>query len=280
MKVFFRNITAVAAVEAAIILPVLVFLIVGGLELGTHMLRDFSLQRALSNTSVALQREPLSVGLADANAAGNAMVDFTLANNYVCAQSYPTRSQAQAGSCNAGTWVTTPPPPPASQSIYFIALRGYVNASSVTTLMDSYIDPLDEVVVVQITINNGIPSGAVMAFDSTSCPSGWSKADGTNGTPDLRDRNIIGTNLPTDYRKMGGDTTYTMNVGNMPEHTHDLTATLHTSTEGRSQTPGGDVEFNKGTNGDRIRIVPSGRERPVPIPVMDPYIILLYCIKD
>lgn len=30
------------------------------------------------------------------------------------------------------------------------------------------------------------PSGAVMAFNLSACPSGWSAADGTSGTPDLR----------------------------------------------------------------------------------------------
>jgi len=32
----------------------------------------------------------------------------------------------------------------------------------------------------------GIPYGAIMAFNSASCPAGWIIADGTSGTPDLR----------------------------------------------------------------------------------------------
>lgn len=37
-----------------------------------------------------------------------------------------------------------------------------------------------------------IPSGAVMYFNLSSCPSGWIVADGTNGTPDLRGEFIRG----------------------------------------------------------------------------------------
>lgn len=36
------------------------------------------------------------------------------------------------------------------------------------------------------TSNVSIPSGAIMAFDLASCPSGWNTANGTNGTVDLR----------------------------------------------------------------------------------------------
>ncbi len=37
-----------------------------------------------------------------------------------------------------------------------------------------------------------IPSGAVMAFNLASCPSGWRAADGTAGTPDLRGEFVRG----------------------------------------------------------------------------------------
>jgi len=33
---------------------------------------------------------------------------------------------------------------------------------------------------------NSIPSWSIIAFNSSSCPTGWSKANGTNGTIDLR----------------------------------------------------------------------------------------------
>lgn len=35
-------------------------------------------------------------------------------------------------------------------------------------------------------VGSGVPTGAIMAFNSASCPTGWILADGTSGTPDLR----------------------------------------------------------------------------------------------
>ncbi len=43
-------------------------------------------------------------------------------------------------------------------------------------------------------VGGGNPSGAIMAFNLSSCPSGWKIADGTNGTPDLRGYFIRGLN--------------------------------------------------------------------------------------
>ncbi len=38
------------------------------------------------------------------------------------------------------------------------------------------------------------PSGAILAFNLSACPSGWIAADGTNGTPDLRGVFVRGLN--------------------------------------------------------------------------------------
>jgi hypothetical protein len=37
-----------------------------------------------------------------------------------------------------------------------------------------------------ITVGGGIPAGAIVAYNRTSCPVGWTLADGSSGTPDLR----------------------------------------------------------------------------------------------
>lgn len=39
-----------------------------------------------------------------------------------------------------------------------------------------------------------VPPSAVMAFNSTACPTNWSPADGTGGRPDLRGQFIRGLN--------------------------------------------------------------------------------------
>ena len=49
-----------------------------------------------------------------------------------------------------------------------------------------------------------VPVGTILAFNSAVIPDGWALCDGTGGTPDLRDRFIIGGETPGET---GGSTT-------------------------------------------------------------------------
>lgn len=57
---------------------------------------------------------------------------------------------------------------------------------------------------------------------AASIPAGWSLCDGTNGTPDLRDRFIVGAGMSYAVGATGGAATVTLNVNQTPEHIHNL----------------------------------------------------------
>ena len=59
------------------------------------------------------------------------------------------------------------------------------------TLMQGIIDNINDLNSRVATLNS-TPAGAIMAFNLTTCPTGWVTADGTNGTPDLRGEFIRG----------------------------------------------------------------------------------------
>ena len=72
---------------------------------------------------------------------------------------------------------------------------------------------------------SGIPAGLIAMWSgaTSAIPSGWELCDGNNGTPDLRNRFVVGANTST------GDTTYPgLSVGAsggqkdaiVPNHTH------------------------------------------------------------
>eukprot|EP00049_Salpingoeca_infusionum_P009338 m.155093 g.155093 ORF g.155093 m.155093 type:complete len:263 (-) comp14306_c1_seq1:81-869(-) len=69
-----------------------------------------------------------------------------------------------------------------------------------------------------------LPVGSVIAWHSTTFPTGWQKCDGTNGTPDLRGRFLYGADgRNTDYETLGetgGEETHTLTVDEMPRHDH------------------------------------------------------------
>ena len=71
------------------------------------------------------------------------------------------------------------------------------------------------------TGGGGIPSGAVMAFDLGSCPTGWSLLDGSGGRPDARGRTLIGagTGPGLTARALGatgGEESHTLTVAEIP----------------------------------------------------------------
>ena len=58
-----------------------------------------------------------------------------------------------------------------------------------------------------------------------SIPSGWALCNGTGGTPDLRDRFIVGAGNTYAVDATGGATSVTLSTANLPAHTHTFSGT-------------------------------------------------------
>ena len=69
-----------------------------------------------------------------------------------------------------------------------------------------------------------VPRGGIIMWSGAigSVPSGWSLCNGANGTPDLRNRFIVGAGSTYDVGDVGGDNTVTLTVDQMPAHTHRI----------------------------------------------------------
>ena len=71
-----------------------------------------------------------------------------------------------------------------------------------------------------------IPVGLICMWSGTTVPTGWALCNGTNGTPDLRDRFIVGSGSSYAIGSTGGSNTVTLTTAQMPSHAHNLSYTV------------------------------------------------------
>lgn len=72
--------------------------------------------------------------------------------------------------------------------------------------------------------NGNIPSGTIVMWsgNQNSIPTGWALCDGNNGTPDLRDKFIVGAGLNYNIADTGGANEIALTINEMPSHTHNV----------------------------------------------------------
>ncbi len=91
------------------------------------------------------------------------------------------------------------------------------------------------VIANEISGNGTVPAGAIMMWQGTTPPTGWAICDGSNGTPDLRGRFIVGSG--TNQNPASGDINPTYSNGNtggenqhllikteIPKHQHSVSS--------------------------------------------------------
>jgi microcystin-dependent protein len=105
-----------------------------------------------------------------------------------------------------------------------------------------------------------LPRGVIVMWSGkiADIPSGWALCDGTNGTPDLRDKFIVGarrddnaiakTTVSGSFTQNGGEAIHVLTIAEIPAHTHSVgfNDTANSSDGGRNTvsrsnygTPGG-----------------------------------------
>lgn len=126
----------------------------------------------------------------------------------------------------------------------------------------------------------GIPRGAIMMWSGTIAPSGWALCDGQNGTPDLRDRFVLGAGNIYPIGQAAGEATHTLTIGEMPAHAHGTIPTW-LGISGSNRTVKLDITYGEGnlagTSWSNVSIPAAGGG--VPHNNMPPYYALCFIMK-
>lgn len=97
-----------------------------------------------------------------------------------------------------------------------------------------------------LSLQPDLPVGTIVPWSGSigSIPAAWSLCDGTNGTPDLRDRFMVGA----------GDTYTPGDTGGSSTHDHPFTANPH----GHTLVAGTDISGLAGRSSSTLLENPSG----------------------
>ena len=117
----------------------------------------------------------------------------------------------------------------ASMPRYSLADHNHTNA-----LYSMDADKVDGLHASEIAADAELPSGVIVMWSglTTNIPPGWTLCDGNNGTPDLRDRFVVGasqsdqgiakSNVSGSPNQAGGEAFHTLTLAEMPAHTHSV----------------------------------------------------------
>lgn len=93
---------------------------------------------------------------------------------------------------------------------------------------------------------NGVPKGGIIMWSGAvnQIPDGWALCDGTNGTPNLRDRFIVGAGNTYAVGAVGGNPSTSINLS----HSHTANDHSHTYSGGTSVNSGSNKSASDGSS--------------------------------
>lgn len=122
--------------------------------------------------------------------------------------------------------------------------------------------------------DSSMPSGIICMWSGNEPPAGWALCNGENGTPDLRDRFVLGYSDNRVIGDTGGSEEVTLTLAQMPRHAHVLPST--------GTSMGQSVVYENtlyGAGSANTQPITNASGESQPHPNMPPYYVLAFIMK-
>lgn len=152
----------------------------------------------------------------------------------------------------------------------------FLKSASLVTGLTKIWAGVNDTVTELATAGASLPSGliAIWKGSTSTIPDGWVLCNGQNGTPDLRDKFVLGAGNSYGVGNTGGEETHRLTINEMPSHNHSFNesvlvhATYEGGDNGRRYSLGSDAYPSIGYTGG------NGAHNNMP-----PYYALCYIMK-
>lgn len=103
-----------------------------------------------------------------------------------------------------------------------------------------------------------VPAGIITMWSGSSnnIPTGWALCNGQNGTPDLRDKFLVGAGNTYQVGATGGNASHTITTDEMPSHTHKLKIGYSTQTGSQMDYLNTTIQGSSGYAQPRSKVLP------------------------
>lgn len=186
-----------------------------GIEAGAQVNQEAFSYVKVGDTTIAAAAEKDTIELAAG--ANIALAADAASKKVTIAVDGKVLSAVTADTAGSVAWddITGKPstfPPPVATAV---TLGGIKQGSGLTIAADG---------TASVNVAAVVPRGIITMWSGAlgTIPSGWVLCDGANGTPDLRNRFIVGAGLAYGVGETGGEGMHVLTVAEMPAHSHSV----------------------------------------------------------